>query len=59
MKLKLITEKLSQEDAKRVKKLYKWMKNQGLSYGEAQHLMNVTKDALNDSKLTKMQNIKL
>lgn len=57
--MKLITEKLSQEDTKRVKKLYKWMKKQGLSYGEAQHLLNVMKDTLNDSKFAKIQDIKL
>lgn len=57
--MKLVTEKLSQEDAKRVRKLYKWMKKQGLSYGEAQHLLNVMKDTLNDSKFAKIQDIKL
>lgn len=57
--MKLVTEKLSQQDAKRVRKLYKWMKKQGLSYGEAQHLLNVMKDTLNDSKFAKIQDIKL
>lgn len=48
--MKLVIKNLSAEDERLVKKLYKWMRKQGLSYGEAQNLLNVMRNALNDSK---------
>lgn len=57
--MKLVIKNLSAEDEMLVKKLYKWMRKQGLSYGEAQNLLNVMRNVLNDSKFEKIQNIKL
>ena len=59
MIMKLVIKNLSAEDERLVKKLYKWMRKQGLSYGEAQNLLNVMRNALNDSKFEKIQNTKL
>ena len=56
--MKLVIKNLSAEDERLVKKLYKWMRKQGLSYGEAQNLLNVMRNA-NDSKFEKIQNTKL
>lgn len=57
--MKLVIKNLSAEDEMLVKNLYKWMRKQGLSYGEAQNLLNVMRNVLNDSKFEKIQNIKL
>lgn len=57
--MKLLTEKLPPDDVKRVKKLYKWMKKQGLTISEATHLLEVTKSAIYDSRREKMNKIKL
>ena len=57
--MKLVIKNLSAEDERLVKKLYKWMQKQGLSYGVAQNLLNVMRNVLNDSKFEKIQNIKL
>ena len=57
--MKLVIKNLSAEDERLVKKLYKWMRKQGLSYGEAPHLLNVMKDSLSNYKFEKIQNTKL
>ena len=57
--MKLVIKNLSAEDERLVKKLYKWMRKQGLSYGEAHHLLNVMKDSLSNYKFEKIQDTKL
>ena len=57
--MKLVIKNLSAEDERLVKKLYKWMRKQELSYGEAHHLLNVMKDSLNNYKFEKIHSTKL